>query len=277
MEMEKMIIDEQKSVKKVFDNVWTDIGNSTYKSGLLYKIYNTVFGRFNSARIMFRIIKNELQIPYYNNIILEPGCGGGQVSELLSRKLQLQQDLLDISPKAIEICQSRYIQDTPYGKTNFIIGSMFDILETDKKYSLVWNEGVLEHFSKEKQVQALNEFARVLKDNGKIIVIIPNKKSLPYLLGMSKGKKQSTWEFGYEQPETTLQHIVDKCDNLELEREYSRGFISQLGFYRYYFMKNKFLFFLFQLIFSMINLIFFPLNILPGYYLISVIKKKCEK
>lgn len=269
-----MIENEKKQVKQVFDDVWEESDNSRYKKSILYKIYNLIFGSFNSTTFLFKVLKKELQEPYEEQVILEPGCGTGLIGELISRKLHASQDLLDISPKALEITKNNFGKHNLHAKTDYILASMFEIPVDEKKYDFIWNEGVLEHFSKDVQINALNEFSRVLKDNGKIVIIIPNKKSKPYMQAMRYAKKQGTWEFGYEKPEFSLEHIVKETDDLELIREYSRGFISQFGFYRYYFKRNKILMLAFLSIFSVFHFLLYPLNVFSGYYLVSVIKKK---
>ncbi len=264
---------EDKNVKNTFDKIWKETSNYEYKKSILYKIYNSIFGKFNSTRFLYKVIKSELKNPYEDNVILEPGCGTGKIAELINNKLKSSQDLLDISLEALKITKRNINNNKESQNVNFILGSMFDIPSEIKKYDMIWNEGVLEHFSKKKQVEALNEFSRVLKDNGKIVIIIPNKNSVPYMHGMNYAVKNDLWEFDYEKPEYSIRNIVDETENLQLIKEYSRGFISQFGFYRYYFKKNKFSQMLFLILFSFIQLILYPLNRFPGYYLIAIIKK----
>jgi ubiquinone/menaquinone biosynthesis C-methylase UbiE len=84
--------------------------------------------------------------------------------------------VIDISMEALSL----------YKKVNkdaceLIHGSLFDIPRENESFDGIYNLGVLEHFSDEEIRKTLDEFHRVLKPEGKIIIFWPTRYSLSVL------------------------------------------------------------------------------------------------
>jgi dolichol-phosphate mannosyltransferase len=98
--------------------------------------------------------------------VLHAGCGGGEVDIDISHKYLVS--ALDISIPALSL----YRKHNGLG-SEVIHGSVFSIPSADRVYDGVYNAGVMEHFTVEEIRTALDEFYRVLKPEGKIILFWP--------------------------------------------------------------------------------------------------------
>jgi dolichol-phosphate mannosyltransferase len=98
--------------------------------------------------------------------ILHAGCGGGEVDADISRKYSVS--ALDISLPALGLYRKFNGPDS-----EVIHGSVFHIPTSDKAYDGIYNAGVMEHFTPPEITQALDEFYRVLKPGGKILLFWP--------------------------------------------------------------------------------------------------------
>jgi len=161
--------------------------------------------------------------------VLECGSGTGKISALIAQD-KGNAYLLDYSPRAIELSKQFFNVQNLHG--NFSEASMFAIPYADETFDMVWNSGVLEHFSEEKQREALLEMKRVCKRGGLIILINPFAYAYIYRLGKYCAEKTGKWLYGDEFPVKTLQKMTDTT-SLALVSEYSFGFYSQLNFLQY--------------------------------------------
>jgi len=98
--------------------------------------------------------------------ILHAGCGGGEVDVDISRKYSVS--ALDISLPALGL----YRKHNGPG-SEVIHGSVFQIPASDSTYDGIYNAGVMEHFTVEEIKRAFDEFYRVLKPDGKILLFWP--------------------------------------------------------------------------------------------------------
>ena len=104
----------------------------------------------DTVDIIFDIFNNK------NINILEAGCGSGGTNFSLEKKLNVDQiDLLDISENAL-LYAKKITPKHVLKKTRYIQGS---ILEPNnehlKKYDLVWNTGLIEHYQKDEIVKII--------------------------------------------------------------------------------------------------------------------------
>jgi dolichol-phosphate mannosyltransferase len=98
--------------------------------------------------------------------ILHAGSGGGTVDQDMCRHLKIE--ALDISPKAL----ARY-GEAHEGNPVLIEGSILNIPADDASYDGLFNLGVMEHFHTTDLAQALDEFNRILKPGGRVVLFWP--------------------------------------------------------------------------------------------------------
>ncbi|MBS5915017.1 MAG: class I SAM-dependent methyltransferase, partial [Paenibacillus macerans] len=99
----------------------------------------------------------------------------------------------------------------------------------DARFDLTWNAGVLEHFEEDEQVAMLREMARITKPGGLILVMTPNARCLPYMVGKAAAEKEGTWMFGKEHPVTSLRTVAERSGLAFLEEKHT-GFLDSLAF-----------------------------------------------
>lgn len=144
--------------------------------------------------------------------VIEVGCETGVTSMLLPKSYS--STLLDLNPKAIELCKAAH---SKINKTaEFIVADMFDMPLADDSYDIVFNAGVIEHFNKVERVDALKEYSRILKNDGKLIIAFPNHYSLPYRLAYFIRRFIKKWPYPSEFKLFDLKEEIFKA-NLKLE------------------------------------------------------------
>jgi len=98
--------------------------------------------------------------------VLHAGCGSGQVDTDIANRVSIT--AMDISQQAL----SSYGKFQPKS-VRLIHGSIFAIPCPDSAFDGVYNLGVMEHFTEEEIRKVLDEFNRVVKPGGKIVLFWP--------------------------------------------------------------------------------------------------------
>jgi dolichol-phosphate mannosyltransferase len=119
---------------------------------------------------------NRFILKYFSatSLVLHAGCGSGQVDQQISTQRTIF--ALDISEKALFL----YAKFNPQVK-ELIHGSIFNIPLPASSIDGIYNLGVMEHFTETEIHKALEEFNRILKPNGQIIIFWPHYLSLSVL------------------------------------------------------------------------------------------------
>jgi ubiquinone/menaquinone biosynthesis C-methylase UbiE len=167
--------------------------------------------------------------------ILEAGCGTGRFCCRLGSDLVESEILgLDISPQALAIAQS--LKTTrQLSNVAFVHGDLFHLPFPDESFDVVFNEGVIEHFSLDENPSyedALAEMLRVTRHGGKVVVAVPNWHNYPHTLyKWALAMLDRPFRYGYEKSFTReeLRHLFTRFGLQHLE--YS-GFYSAHGLYR---------------------------------------------
>lgn len=108
--------------------------------------------------------------------VLESGCGSASSSYALKDIIK-ELHLLDISDGSLEYAK-KTIPDEMRSKTIFYKGSIFSQPFENDRFDLVWNCGVVEHYTPDLIADMAEEMTRVTKKGGYIIIGIPNTRSL---------------------------------------------------------------------------------------------------
>ena len=132
--------------------------------------------------------------------ILSAGCGRGVIDYWLIKVFGFHITFLDYSEQCIKNLH-KSLKDV--NKNLYVIShaSIMDIPFPDKTFDLVWNEGVLEHFSLREYNKALSEMTRVSKNW--VLVDVPNANCKPYVLAKTWLEKHQLWGYGHENPRKT--------------------------------------------------------------------------
>lgn len=151
----------------MFEIIIMNNANASYKcdwasfwqrmNPLFWKIFSRVTTHF-----VLRSLKN-LEI----KSMLELGGGSGLTAKRLSQKLGAQLTLLDNDPGAYRVFQ----KFSNYGE--YLQENLFSF-QTDRRWDLVYSLGVIEHFPKEKRIEAI----KIHKNLSKKYVLVAVPKDL---------------------------------------------------------------------------------------------------
>jgi len=264
-------------VENAWDLFWEDkdAGDSSdQKQGVFNRLFRyLVFleQEYNLDRWMKEVIVKEL--PKNGNLrILEAGCGEGTTAiNIWNPRHSII--ALDISEnalkKALANSQDNKIELTPAR------GSLFDLPFREDSFDVVLSIGILEHFLKPDQEAQYDELARVTKKGGRIITLVPSHYAFFYRLGMWYAKRKGLWQFGYEKPLKTLNHIVGNQDNVSVIKNFSGAFLTQFYYLMFFIRKLKFVKMLFLTVVAVSNKLFWVVNHfkIGGYFKINVAEK----
>ena len=121
----------------------------------------------NENRILVNLKKT---IDLKGKRILEVGAGTGRDSFAMSEEGAIVY-VLDYSPPAVKIIQD--LNEHVDHRISPILGDTFSIPARDGSFDIVYHQGLLEHF--DDPIELLKENARVLKDNGLLLIDVPQR------------------------------------------------------------------------------------------------------
>lgn len=227
--------------------IWKEIWSNEYEN--IFNIVDSPKEHDIDLKLIIDEFKGE------EKKIIEIGCGTGMTSLIIDDSFK--KTLLDVNPEAIKIAKE--IFSIKNIKANFIIGNMFEMEIKDKKFDIVFNSGVIEHFSKKDRIKALAEYKRILKDDGIIILAFPNHYSIPYRFAYLLAIFLNKWPFPKEYKIYDLS--VELAENdLLIEKRIVTSKKSSFEFLKYHFIKKIFLY---------LNNVFK----FEGYLIVLIIKK----
>ena len=144
-------------------------------------------------------------LPGGNNI-LEAGCGAGWQSLALAKLGKYNINLMDFSQEALKHAQRMFKRDSL--QANFISG---DVFEADKPdYDLVFNAGVLEHYTFDQQIAFLHGMAS--RSRRYVMVLVPNALCYWYWVWRIQKSGEGKWPFGKEVPAVNFSEVFKAAD-----------------------------------------------------------------
>jgi SAM-dependent methyltransferase len=245
-----------------WDHIWHEKQRATsgWLGAILAKdiIYRTVVG----------ILRQEVP-QAQGRQVLEEGSGTGLVSLDLAKR-GATVFLLDKSAEALSFSKGGFAET---GVDHLATqASILSLPFADESFDIAWSGGVIEHFSKEEQIQILREMLRATRPDGRVIVIAPSADARIYGRAKAHADNRKAWQPGYEIPISSLREIVEGAGG-ELMGEYRVGLLAELHFLKYYFDFFKPFRLAWAGLVEILSRILAPLNRRPGYLLVSVIKK----
>jgi ubiquinone/menaquinone biosynthesis C-methylase UbiE len=125
----------------------------------------------------------------------EVGCGSGTTSAALAR-LGARITLVDISRKSLAFAREQFGK---LGlKAECVLQNGLGMGFRGGSFDVVWNGGVIEHFTDEGKVALLREMWRVTRPGGLLVILVPNAEDLPFRLGKWIAERRGKWIFGFE-------------------------------------------------------------------------------
>lgn len=148
--------------------------------------------------------------------ILEPGSGTARISFHLYRA-GVEVTLCDLSENAVQGAMLRFGSRKKY---RVIRADLRNLPFHDDAFDLVWNAGVMEHFSPDELDMGLREMRRVSRKY--VAVFVPFDGCVPYKVAKLISEAEGTWEWGRETPRRRLR-IEFTTAGLDVIDEYVLG------------------------------------------------------
>ena len=151
-------------VKESRNDEWESYWQGQKSSGgLLYELIAAFYRKF-----IIKPALNHFIYKYFRKgcALLHAGCGGGQVDVDIC--IQYEVTGLDISINSLNMHNK-----VTKGKVKLLHGSILKIPVPDGTYDGIYNLGVMEHFSVDEIRLIIDEFKRVLKPDGRIVLFWP--------------------------------------------------------------------------------------------------------
>ncbi|WP_322799223.1 Gfo/Idh/MocA family oxidoreductase [Thermoflexus sp.] len=133
--------------------------------------------------------------------ILEAGCGAGWQSLALARLGKYEISLMDFSQEALNYAQKIFSREVI--EARFIYEDVFN--HGTPEYDLVFNAGVLEHYTFEQQVAFVRGMAS--RSRKYVLVLVPNQECYWYWIWRIQKSSKGEWPFGKEVPLIDLSKI----------------------------------------------------------------------
>jgi SAM-dependent methyltransferase len=137
--------------------------------------------------------------------VLEMGCGSGSQSLELARSGRFQVTLLDFSEKALDHARNLFERESL--TASFVLADAFQ--PGEGQYDLVFNAGVIEHYSEEQQVALLRSMA--MRSRKYVMAVAPNRLCEWYWLWRIQASSQANWPFGKEVPLIDLSQVMQEA------------------------------------------------------------------
>ena len=151
---------EKDAARDHWDAYWS---RENYEGKRLYDLIAGLYRRF-----LFRPALNHFLKRYFvdGSRLLHAGCGSGEVDVDAAKIFHV--DALDFSPVAL----NEYARRHPI-RRNLILGNIFEIPSEKAAYDGIFNLGVMEHFTEKEIPSILDEFNRVIKPGGRLVLFWP--------------------------------------------------------------------------------------------------------
>ncbi|MEK7724270.1 MAG: class I SAM-dependent methyltransferase [Acidobacteriota bacterium] len=144
--------------------------------------YEDFFSRYDDFRYQkeSHILKNLDRIDFQGKQILEIGLGQGADAEQIIQRGGIYSGV-DLTDESVERVKMRFaIRNLAYSEVKQ--GSALELPFPENSFDIVFSHGVLHHIPNIQTAQ--KEIARILKPDGKLIVMLYAKNSLNYLLSI---------------------------------------------------------------------------------------------
>ena len=180
------------STKENWDNVWQK--HDTKES------YNYLDSRKERAREKISTFIDHGITFQTGEQVLEAGCGDGSIIFELLSHFDIKCVGIDFSEVAQKDTISRM---SDYNKVfQYYLGDVHRLPYEDNSFDKIISLGVIEHFRD--NLIIMKEMYRVLKPNGIVVLMTPNRYSFGRIDRLVK-EVMKTWKFGYQTEYTTQQ------------------------------------------------------------------------
>jgi ubiquinone/menaquinone biosynthesis C-methylase UbiE len=178
----------------------------------------------DQCELVYSLLTSFLKSDLTGKTILETGSGTGRVSLRLAKE-GANVVLLDVSRDALN--SSKRIFKNCLLSGDYVLADLSNLPFQDCGLDVVWSSGVLEHFSQTELDTIIDKLLAIIKKDGTLVAIVPNKHALVYDFSRQLDMKTGNWQWGYEEPLSAkdLLHL-----HVKPLMTRSTGFVYQLNF-----------------------------------------------
>jgi 2-polyprenyl-3-methyl-5-hydroxy-6-metoxy-1,4-benzoquinol methylase len=165
---------------------------------------------------MYDYYKEFLGDSFRDKRVLEIGCGTG-VNSILMAASGAKVSVMDYSMEALEV-----VKKLAGGVTlEYIHMDMFNS-DLENEFDIVHSEGVVEHYLMPRRQEVLDIHTKAARKGGKVLIIVPNARCVPYRIGKGIADRTGQWIYGNEYPYTERE-LVHRMKKSGLAYEKSLG------------------------------------------------------
>lgn len=213
----------------MYTNSSSEIG---YEERLSLDQWGNIYNESILNEILERIDKNTLSVQSQEMLritkagqrILEIGCGSGETSLVLAKNKRLV-TAIDYSQRSVDLVK-KLVKKTGYAVNMHCMDAMHELPFKNRSFDVVFQAGLLEHFTKEQRINMLLKWKRVC---GKMVSLVPNAHCIAYRAGKCLSEKNHTWNWGMEIPQSSLREEFEEAGYINI-KEYSIGEYHALDF-----------------------------------------------
>jgi ubiquinone/menaquinone biosynthesis C-methylase UbiE len=163
-----------------------------------------------------------------NKSIIEVGCGSGFVSLALAER-GAEISLLDISQVALDKAIGNFVECKLKKPKSYHEDALKSSVPSNS-FDLVWNGGVIEHFSDQGKMKLIQEMMRMAKPGGFIVIMVPNRWCVQFQLMQKWMKLRKKWIFGFED-DMSPNKLKKMCKKMDIKKYDSYAFNPIQGWY----------------------------------------------
>jgi len=173
----------------------------SYQQPDLVSVWDQVYERYRSIDLAAPDhragIERFLEItgPTAGRSFCEVGSGSGTTSVQLAKRGG-KMTLVDISPKSLAFAKRHFEGERL--PAQYAIQDGLRLGFQDGVFDVVFNGGVIEHFTDEGKIALIREMYRVVKPGGLLVILVPNARDIPFRLGKWIAERRGKWIFGFE-------------------------------------------------------------------------------
>lgn len=187
-----------KKVEQQEKQIWDDYFKEAL-SGAGQEMENSNLWWTISERDTINIVKELFDQKPFS--VCEAGCGSGGSSFSLVQEMNVTElHLMDISTNALEYAKKIALKDIKIPIT-YEQTSILSNPNIKQRYDFIWNTGLIEHYQIDDIITIVRNMLNIAKDNGIVMVGIPNKSSMAVckarILGSKFGSKYLKFIPGY--------------------------------------------------------------------------------
>jgi len=164
--------------------------------------------------IQSEIGKHLITLSKQGESMLETGCGSGTLSAelaLAGRRVAV----CDFSQPILDRVKELFKVSGLGVPATFLVDLTKPMPFGDRQFDIVWNSGVLEHWSDEELRPIIQELARCAKKC--VISFVPNERSVFYRYGRESAEQHGIAPWGREMPRSSFRYLFEEAGLVNIQ------------------------------------------------------------